>query len=383
MAQQTPYIGSKISLISKLDIRYEGVLYTVDSKESTIALSKVRSFGTEDRSAAHVVPPQDDVYDYIIFKANDIKDLIVCETPKPQAPGLPYDPAILSASQPTTAPSGAPGSAPAPRSASPEAVLPQQPQQVRPNNRQGQQGPRQQQGYNNQNRQQGERYYNNSRNNQNGAPVNQGQAPRGRAPYGVRNKLKFDSDYDFQKANEQFAETLDGVVQALATSKLDEESVPDDDSDAGVTDDAPLEPFYDKSKSFFDSISCEALEKEAGKNTRPDWRKERLTNQETFGQQSVRNYGYHRRGQNTRGGYNGNYRGNNPRGGYRGNNGGYHRNNYNGGNNGGNYNNAGNYNNRQNDGQNRSRNYNNRRDNDQQQPRSQAAGGERGQQNRY
>lgn len=59
----------------------------------------MRSFGTEDRSSAHVVPPQEDVYDYIIFKANDIKDLIVCEMPKPAAPGLPYDPAILSVSE--------------------------------------------------------------------------------------------------------------------------------------------------------------------------------------------------------------------------------------------------------------------------------------------
>lgn len=61
----------------------------------------MRSFGTEDRPTPNPVAARDDIYEYIIFKATDIKDLIVCETPKPVpqlASGLAYDPAILSIS---------------------------------------------------------------------------------------------------------------------------------------------------------------------------------------------------------------------------------------------------------------------------------------------
>lgn len=39
MSAQMPELGSKITLISRADIRYEGRLYTVDPNECTIALA--------------------------------------------------------------------------------------------------------------------------------------------------------------------------------------------------------------------------------------------------------------------------------------------------------------------------------------------------------
>lgn len=103
------------------------------------------------------------------------------------------------------------------------------------------------------------------------------------------------------------------------------EQEPEEDQEGGGSNG------YDKTKSFFDNISCEAQTDRKGK-PRVDWRQERKLNSETFGVSSTRRGGMGYRG---RGGHN-NY---NNAGGYfhRGNShhqGGYRNNNN--GNNGGN-----------------------------------------------
>lgn len=57
-------------------------------------LPTVKSYGTEDRHTDRSVPPKDEIYEYIIFRGSDIKDITVSEPPKSQH-GLPCDPAIV------------------------------------------------------------------------------------------------------------------------------------------------------------------------------------------------------------------------------------------------------------------------------------------------
>lgn len=92
-----PYIGSKISLVSNAEIRYEGTLYTINTEESTIALQHVKSFGTEGRRKPEV-PPSNETYHFIIFRGKDIKDLTVLSSAKPKG-AASVDPAIVSLNQ--------------------------------------------------------------------------------------------------------------------------------------------------------------------------------------------------------------------------------------------------------------------------------------------
>jgi len=92
-----PYIGSKISLVSNSEIRYEGILYTINTQESTIALQSVKTFGTEGRKVPEI-PPSSEIYDFIIFRGQDIKDLTVLESAQNASP-MNHDPAIMSMNQ--------------------------------------------------------------------------------------------------------------------------------------------------------------------------------------------------------------------------------------------------------------------------------------------
>ncbi|CAH1399486.1 unnamed protein product [Nezara viridula] len=399
-----PELGSKISLISKADIRYEGKLYTVDPQDCTIALANVRSFGTEDRKTSHPVPAQNQVYDYILFRATDIKDIsvvpptqLLCDPAivqlsssignryggsqpggqdyPPMLSGL-YGPSgggqsggfnpmqsglhpLASRQQPqseftsrTLSNSesvvelliGSRSSTPGLRKPSPTVDQgtqanarqkdnrnpqmmggrmnqdhrgdnkgrPGQPSQQRTRTYQQVSAPESQQGgsggrgwqnqQQNMNRQQHPQQQRNNRLRLGGGRQF-ARAPGPRPKSQPTQPLKFESDYDFDKANSEFEE-LKSEISKLKLNDNGEAPAPLMNGDSDKKDDSGTETaivtdtegdeqyFYNKSKSFFDNISCEAIERSKGRSQRTDWRKERMLNSETFGVATARRGNY-------------------------------------------------------------------------------------------
>ena len=83
---------------------YVGTLHEINPEASTIALENVVSHGTEGRRGdpAEEIAPSTSVYEYIVFRGSDVKDISFADEQKdnqPEPPQVPDDPAILGVSQ--------------------------------------------------------------------------------------------------------------------------------------------------------------------------------------------------------------------------------------------------------------------------------------------
>lgn len=294
-----PYLGSKISLISKSEIRYEGILVDVNPQESTITFEQVRFFGTEGRRPADEIAPMDRIFDCVVFRSADIKDLQVYETPakeeekETKTPDFP-DPAVVSfasasSSSNTAAPSGFQYQSKTNTKQQQNVVADEEVKMPKANNYASAVSQPQ---LSHQNQQQSQSHTTKSfttRNNRPNASNNTGNYQHSNHQQRSRGVVVPKDEFDFSQSNAKFSKD---EITANIPAEVEE---------------ATSAPSYNKNVSFFDDISCQKNSDNSRVNDRN--RTERNLNMETFGQAAPpRRYGHRGRGRG--GSYNNsNYRG--------------------------------------------------------------------------
>lgn len=347
-----PYIGCTLSLTSKAQIRYKGILAGIDTVNCTLTLHKVQSFGTENRCPENKIPPTPGTYDLIIFNGHDIEDVTVI-TKMDQL----NDPAIINAQKKAVGISNHSAN-----NSGGKAVVSQATQNrnrnLSGNNDKGRQsllgnGPKSKAGVksngsginDNRNRNQNQTYNNQNRtqNKRNPAlntpiqnrqpkpnePIRQ-RKPKDKTPITKKENIaeKYKSEFDFETQNKKFDKTSiakelekmnigkkdskpkkqsetenddekvdnkesnvepsNSVIKVVAESEKVESLEDGEIKDDPAKNDDDAKHFYEPKKSFFDNISCEANDP---KGERLHRYQERKLNAETFGiSEKPRNY---------------------------------------------------------------------------------------------
>lgn len=75
---QTRYseINMRIRIITNSEVRYEGTLFDMDPEEKTFTLKNVSAYGTENRRNDIFIHPSSKVFDLVIFRTCEIKNLM-------------------------------------------------------------------------------------------------------------------------------------------------------------------------------------------------------------------------------------------------------------------------------------------------------------------
>ncbi|KAH7730212.1 LSM14-B protein [Aphelenchoides avenae] len=91
------FIGQGMRIVSQMNVRYEGVLASVDATNRTVTLQRVRCYGTEDRPAELKVLPIQEIFDEITFKVCSIKEMFTMPSlDEKKTFVLNSDPAVVS-----------------------------------------------------------------------------------------------------------------------------------------------------------------------------------------------------------------------------------------------------------------------------------------------